>query len=186
MLDLLKKTLLEAPVVSRGSYEYFIHPITDGVPSIHPDLLLEIVHHILGIVEDRVDKIVTIEAMGIPIGAALSVSIGVPLSIIRKRQYWLPGEVAIHQTTGYSKGELFMNGIDKGDRVLVVDDVVSTGGTLISVLEALGRAGAEVIDTIVVIERGDGAQMVREAGHPLHTLIRINVKDGKVHIVDGS
>ena len=46
--------------------------------------------------------------------------------------------------TGYSKSQLFLNGINKGDRVIVVDDVISTGGTLLATLESLKVAGAIV------------------------------------------
>ena len=42
-------------------------------------------------------------------------------------------EFVIDQTTGYSKGEIYLNDIGKGDRVLLVDDVVSTGGTLLPI-----------------------------------------------------
>ena len=51
MLDRLKKSLLEAPVFKRGSYNYFIHPITDGVPEIRPDLIREVVSHIVRIAD---------------------------------------------------------------------------------------------------------------------------------------
>lgn len=70
MLDKLKNSLLEAPVFKRGSYNYFIHPITDGVPEVRPDLIREVTANIVRIANLEVDKIVTVEAMGIPIGIA--------------------------------------------------------------------------------------------------------------------
>jgi len=42
MLERLKKSLLEAPIFKRGSYNYFIHPITDGVPEVRPELIREV------------------------------------------------------------------------------------------------------------------------------------------------
>src|SRR5512136_3502029 len=135
MLDRLKKSLLDAPVFKRGDYNYFIHPITDGVPEIRPDLIREVVSYLVRIADLDVDKIVTIEAMGIPIGIALSQITDIPLVIIRKRKYGLPGEVELSQVTGYSRSQLFLNGVKQGDRIIVVDDVVSTGGTLLATLE---------------------------------------------------
>src|SRR5271157_68674 len=88
----------------------------------------------------------------------------IPFIIIRKRKYDLPGEIAVHQATGYSKGELYLNGITKGDRVLVIDDVISTGGTLKAVIGALEKAGAIIEDIIVVIERGEGKKLIEEQG----------------------
>lgn len=184
MLEILKKSLLDAPVFRRGEYNYFIHPITDGVPQVNPALIREVVSHIIRIADLDVDKIVTIEAMGIPIGMALSLMTDVPLVIIRKRKYGLPGEIEVSQVTGYSKSQLFMNGINKGDRVMVVDDVVSTGGTALATLEALRVAGAEVRDVVVVIQRGNGAALLREQGHKLKTIVRVEVDEKRVAKVE--
>src|SRR5512137_283043 len=134
MLERLKKSLLEAPVFKRGEYNYFIHPITDGVPEIKPDLIREVAGYIVRIADLEVEKIVTIEAMGIPICMALSLITDIPLVIIRKKKYGLPGEIELSQVTGYSKSQLYLNGVKQGDKVIVVDDVVSTGGTLLATL----------------------------------------------------
>jgi len=184
MLEILKRSLLEAPVYKRGEYHYFIHPITDGVPQVKPSLIREVVSQIIRMADMDVDKIVTIEAMGIPIGMALSLATDIPLMIIRKRKYGLPGEIEISQVTGYSKSELFLNGIDEGDRVIVVDDVVSTGGTALATLEALKAAGAIVKDLVVVIERGDGAERLSAKGHGIKTMVRVEVGERGVTKVE--
>jgi len=178
MLSILTQTLLDAPIIPRGDYYYFIHPITDGVPELVPALLTEIADHIIeltGAGTDKIDKIVTIEAMGLPIGTALSITTGIPLVIIRKRKYELPGEIAVHQVTGYSKGELYLNGIQKGDRVMVVDDVISTGGTMKAVIQALKLACAEICDVVAIIERGEGAPELRATGVAIKTLVSVDV-----------
>jgi len=175
MSSILEESLKAAPIIKRGEYHYFIHPITDGVPYLEPELLNEVTDRITDVLEADFDKILTIEAMGIHIGTALALRIGKPLSIIRKRSYDLPSEIEVGQSTGYSKGKLYLNGIMPGDRLVIIDDVVSTGGTLMAVKEAVKRAGAIIVDTIVVIERGDGARRLREAGLPLKTLITIDV-----------
>jgi adenine phosphoribosyltransferase len=124
-----------------------------------------------------VNKIVIVEAMGIPIGVALSLITDIPLCIVRKRNYELPGEVALHQSTGYSKGELYLNGIEAGDRVVVIDDVLSTGGTMKALLQGLALVGAEVQDILVVIKRGEC-----DIGRPYKTLVEIEVDDAGVHV----
>jgi len=180
MLDRLKKSLLDAPVFKRGDYNYFIHPITDGVPEIRPELIREVVSHIVRIADLDVDKIVTVEAMGIPIGIALSMITDVPLVIIRKRKYGLPGEIEVSQITGYSKSQLFLNGIRNGDRVIVVDDVVSTGGTLLATLESLKFAEAIVRDVVVVIRRGGGAEWLKTKGYYIKTMVEVEVNEKRV------
>lgn len=184
MLEKLHESLLNAPIVRRGEYYYFIHPISDGVPFLEPELLEEITDHIMEIADMDVDRILAIEAMGIPLATSLSMKTGIPFSIIRKRPYELDGEIVLSQKTGYSKGELYINAVKKGDRVLIVDDVISTGGTLMALINALKGIGAEVCDTVVVIERGEGVSGMREMGFDVKTLVRISVDKNGVSIED--
>jgi adenine phosphoribosyltransferase len=178
---LLRESLENARVVKFGDYEYFVHPLTDGVPEIHPHLLEEVVDDVLAIADVDVDRIVTAEAMGIPIGTALSLRTGVPFTILRKRRYGLDGETEIGQSTGYSKGALYVNGVKPGDRVLLVDDVVSTGGTLGPVLDAFRDMNVTVKDVVVLVEKGTGrGDVEKRHGIPIHTLAAIDIKDGRV------
>jgi len=174
MLEKLKKTLEEAPVVPMGDYNYVVHPITDGVPYIEPELLNEIIDEIIRPGLPEFDLIVTAEAMGIPIATALSLRTGKPFNIIRKRKYGLPGEVSVSQVTGYSKAKLYINGLNKGDKILFVDDVISTGGTLKATLKALKGMGVEITGIVIVVEKGDGhvkAEISKEFGVDIRTLV---------------
>ncbi len=183
MLEKLKSSLRDSPITKRGEYEYFVHPITDGILLVESDLLIEVAEAIIKFANLDVDKIVCVEAMGIHIATALSLKTNIPFVVVRKRIYNLEGEIAVHQVTGYSAGELYINGIKEGDRVILVDDVVSTGGTMIAVLGALESVGAEIVDILAVIERGDGRERVeRETGYTVKTLVKVDVKDGKVVI----
>ncbi len=180
MLKRLKESLENCPIVKRGEYNYFIHPITDGVPSLDPALLREVANAMIRVLDlDDVCKIVTAEAMGIHIGTTLSLMTDIPLVIMRKRQYFLPGEVAVHQMTGYSKGELYLNGIDPGDRVVIIDDVCSTGGTMSAAVQALEKAGAEIVDICVVIRRGDPGKECR-----YKSLVAVEVSESQVRVVE--
>jgi adenine phosphoribosyltransferase len=179
MLDRLVQTLETCPMVKRGDYNYFIHPITDGVPVVDPALLREVCCAMVKMLDlNNIDKIVVVEAMGIHIGSVLSTMTDIPMTIMRKREYRLPGEIAVHQATGYSKGELYLNGITEGDRVVIIDDVISTGGTMRALLQALEIAGADVVDVCIAIQRGDPS-----IGRPYKSLVKINVTE-KVHVVD--
>ncbi|RNI13962.1 purine phosphoribosyltransferase family protein [Methanohalophilus sp. RSK] len=184
MLEILKKSLKKAPIVKRGKYPYFIHPITDGVPAIDPKLLDEISDYIIEYCDMNVDRILSIEAMGIPLATAISLKTGIPFSIVRKRQYQLPGEIKISQSTGYSKGELYINGVGKGNRILLVDDVISTGGTLRFLVKALEEKGVTISDIIVIVGRGDGVQQLAEQGIKVKTLVDINVSEDGVSILE--
>ena len=122
--------------------------------------------------------------MGIPLAVPLSQQLGVPFAVVRKRRYGLPGEIEVDQVTGYSKGCLYINGVRAGDRVVIVDDVLSTGGTLRPLVLALREAGAEVVDVLVVVEKGGNRPALeRELGMPVHTLVKVEVRNGRLAVV---
>ena len=185
-VELLKDSVVKAPVVWKEGYPYFVHPLSDGVPRQSAELLTAARDLISeGVDWESVDIILGIEAMGIPLAAALCLSSGKPLVIGRKRQYGLPGEVSIDQSTGYSKGEIFLNDIDQGARVLIVDDVVSTGGTLHPVLKAVEESGAIVQDCWIVFEKGEGMNNIRTSGDwPLNSLVRIEMQGDKIVVLE--
>ena len=185
-VELLKESVVKAPVVWKEGYPYFVHPLSDGVPRQSAELLSAARDLISeGVDWDSIDIILGIEAMGIPLAAALCLSSGKPLVIGRKRQYGLPGEVSIDQSTGYSKGEIFLNDIEQGARVLIVDDVVSTGGTLHPVLKAVQENGAIVQDCWIVFEKGEGMNNIRSSGDwPLNSLVRIEMQGDKIVVLE--
>src|SRR2546426_3893619 len=144
-LDRLRASLAESPIVRFGDYEYFVHPITDGTPLGRPEVLDEVLSELVRIGDwSRCDKIVTAESMGFPLAAGLAVRVHKSYVFVRKRAYGLPGEVSLKQTTGYSKTDMFINNIRRGDRVVFVDDVISTGGALFAVGEALRAPRAQI------------------------------------------
>jgi adenine phosphoribosyltransferase len=183
-MDRLRQSLLDAPIIEKGDYEYFVHPISDGVPMLRPELLREIVIRIIRKAEiENVDKIVTPAAMGIHISTAVSLMTDIPLVVIRKRSYGLDGEVSLSKQTGYSEGEMFINDVEPGDRVLVLDDVLSTGGTMAAILDALTEIGTEIADVVAVIKKA-GHNKLDETDHHVKTLINVTVEDSEVEIVD--
>jgi adenine phosphoribosyltransferase len=184
-MDKLKQSLLDAPIIEKEGYHYFVHPISDGVPMLRPELLREIVIKIIRKAElDDVDKIVTPAAMGIHISTAVSLMTDIPLVVVRKRQYGLDGEVALSQVTGYSENEMYVNDVYEGDRVLVLDDVLSTGGTLAALTGALEDIGADICDIVCVIKKADGENKLDESGYDAKTLINVVVEDGEVVVTD--
>ena len=183
----LRESLKAAPVIWKGEYPYFIHPITDGVPRMHPDLLTAITEIVVDRVDwNGVDLLLGIEAMGLPLTAPLSMATGIPLVIARKRSYGLEGEVEIDQSTGYSKGAMYLNNLNQGERIAILDDVLSTGGTLEAVIEGVRRAGAHVTEIIAVVEKGGGLERLRGL-YPdirIQSLVRLEMDGSTVVLLD--
>jgi len=190
MLELLKDALENAPVVRKGEYSYFINPLQGVSPPLQPDLLMEIARAIVRIANLDVNRIVTAEVMGIHISSLVSCLTGIPLVIIRKKEFGLPGEVEFTSEKSYrqiakeEEVKLYINSIQKGNRILIIDDVMSEGGTVIGMIKGLQKAGAIVKDVVVVINRGRGLERVKkETGHDVKTLADVEVRGGKVHIL---
>ncbi|WP_299233790.1 hypoxanthine/guanine phosphoribosyltransferase [Natronomonas sp.] len=186
-MDQLRRSLLEAPIIEKEGYHYFVHPISDGVPMLEPGLLREIVIKIIRKARlENVDKIVTPAAMGIHISTAVSLMTDIPLVVIRKREYGLEGETPLFQETGYSENQMYINDVTEGDNVLVLDDVLSTGGTLSAVCGALEDIGANIVDVVAVIKKTDGENELDGSAYSAKTLINVTVEDGAVVVVDPS
>ncbi len=85
--------------------------------------------------------------------------------------------------TGYSEQNLYINQLNKGEKILLIDDVVSTGGTYIAVIKALKKIGVEIKDAIAVIEKGKGKKIVKDkTGCSLTTIIKMDVINNEVVI----
>ena len=185
-LTVLQDSLRGAPIIWKGEYPYFIHPISDGIPRMEAEVLRATRDLIVSMVDwSQIDLIVSVEAMGLPLLAAVGEATGKPTVVIRKRSYGMEGEVRVDVSTGYSSSTAYINDISSGERILVVDDVISTGGTLEPLLESLEGMGAVLQEVIVAIEKGDGRERLSEERPewPIRTLARIDIVDGKVEIV---
>ena len=124
-VEMLEDSVRSAPVIWKGEYPYFIHPLTDGVPRSSSDLMAAARDLLIQRVDwENVDLILSIEAMGLPLASLLSVATGIPTVVARKRSYGLDFETVVDQSTGYSKGSIWINDVKPGERILVVDDVI--------------------------------------------------------------
>lgn len=110
------------------------------------------------------DYIFTAEAKSIPLAYAMARQSGRPYVVARKRlKVYMADPIEIKVVSITTKGEqsLFVDGNDaammKGKRVLVVDDVISTGATLKALKEFIEKAGAEPVSVMAVLAEGDAA-----------------------------
>ncbi|MBC64626.1 MAG: adenine phosphoribosyltransferase [Euryarchaeota archaeon] len=185
-LTILHESLRGSPIIWKGEYPYFIHPISDGIPRMDAEVLRATRDLIVESVDwTNIDLIVTVEAMGLPLLAAVGDATGKPTVVIRKRSYGMEGETRVDVSTGYSQSTVYINDIKPGERILIVDDVISTGGTLEPLLETLENMGVILQDIVIAIEKGDGRERLNNERPewPVRSLARIDIIDGKVEIV---
>jgi len=124
----------------------------------------------------NIDALVTPEVKAVPLAHAISVRTGIPYIVARKTEkpYMVDAvsKTVLSITTGKPQ-DLVIDGANiphiKGKRVAIIDDVVSTGGTLNSLTELLNEIGGEVAATLVVFTEGDERDDVITLGHlPLY------------------
>ena len=186
-MGVLEESLKGAPIIWKGDYPYFIHPISDGIPRMDPEVLKAVSTLIVESTDwEGVDLIVSVEAMGLPLLAAVGEATGIPTVVIRKRSYGMAGEVAVDVSTGYSSSTIYINDIAPGEKIVIVDDVISTGGTLEPLLERLEEMGVILRDIVIAIEKGEGrSRLNRERPEwPIRSLARIEIVDGQVQMAD--
>ncbi len=127
-------------------------------------------------VPDGIDVLVTPEVKALPLAHALSLRTGLPYVVVRKTEKpYMVGarrHTVLSITTGAPQ-DLVIDGADmprlRGRRVAIVDDVVSTGGTLTALTELLEGVGASVAATLAVFTEGDAREDVIALGHlPLY------------------
>ena len=183
----LRGSLEKAPIIWKGDYPYFIHSITDGVPRLDPDVLQAVIDLVVERVDwQEIDAIIGIEAMGLPLCAPLSLAVNKPLIVVRKRSYGLEGEVKIDQSTGYSKGEMYINDIKDGERIFIMEDVISTGGTMRAVLKGLSDTKAVVSVVMTVVEKDEGMNQLKSEFPSINfeSLVNLHMDGAKVVLHD--
>lgn len=123
----------------------------------------------------RVDIICGIEARGFILGAAMAYKMGLGFIPIRKKGK-LPGETHSQDYEleyGVDTIEIHTDAIDKGQKVLLVDDLLATGGTALGAHKLISKSGGEVVEACFIVDLPDlgGGEKLNQAGIPWFALV---------------
>ena len=123
----------------------------------------------------KIDQIAGIEARGFIIGGAIAHQLSAGFVPIRKRGK-LPHEtvrVAYSLEYGLDEMEMHKDAIAPGERVILVDDLIATGGTAAAAVKLLKEIGANVVAAVFVINLPDlgGSRKIEALGVPVRTLV---------------
>jgi orotate phosphoribosyltransferase len=125
-----------------------------------PSLLRELARRFARFVTADVDRIAGAELGGIALAAATSLETSKPFVIVRTSR-----------KVDYGPGKLIEGRLDQGDRVLLVEDVATSGGQAIEACKTLMGAGATVVGVVVTIDRQEGGrEAIEAAGHQFAAL----------------
>lgn len=107
-------------------------------------------------------KLAGVELGAVPILVATAVAKNVPYLIIRKERK-------------HGTGKLTIGEIEKGETIGIIEDVVTTGGSVLKAAKYLRENGAQVSDAYCVVDREEGGvELLKENGLNLHPIIRIS------------
>jgi len=126
-----------------------------------PDLACRVIKELINVIDVEYDAVVGVATAGIPLAAFIAFIKRVPMGYVRveRKDHGLESKI---------------EGVVEGRRVLVVDDVATTGMSLLSASRALRSMGAEVVAAAAVVDREQGAEeTLASAGIRLYSLIKI-------------
>ena len=125
-----------------------------------------------------IDVVAGLDARGFIIGAALAYQLNVGFVPIRKKGKlpFTTVEETYELEYGSATVELHADAVKPGDRVLLIDDLIATGGTMMAGRRLLERLGAEVTEGAAIVDLPElgGSARLRESGLPLFTLVEFD------------
>jgi adenine phosphoribosyltransferase len=131
----------------------------------------ELANHYAGV---KIDRVAGIEARGFIVGAALAYHLGVGFVPIRKKGK-LPAETVgqdYELEYGTDRIEMHVDAVSQGERVLLVDDLIATGGTAIAACKLIESMGGKIVECCFVIDLPDlgGRARLEKHGHKVFAL----------------
>jgi orotate phosphoribosyltransferase len=129
----------------------------------HPDLLRSVSHHLAKILPEGTAAVAGVELGGIPLVTAVSLASGLPAIFVRSTK----------KTYGTAKR---IEGLyEKGMKVTLVEDVVTTAGAALDGIETLKAEGLRVLGVVAIVDRGEGGrEAFAKAGVPFKPLFLID------------
>jgi adenine phosphoribosyltransferase len=122
----------------------------------------------------KIDKVVAVEARGFIFGGAVAHRIGAGFVPVRKKGKlpWKTSSITYELEYGSDTLEMHRDAIEKGDRVLIVDDLLATGGTVKAVTNLVKQHQGKIIGIVFLIELADLRGKEKLKGYPVFSLIK--------------
>lgn len=126
--------------------------------------------------EEKIDMVAGLDARGFIFGPVLAYELGVGFIPIRKKGKLPYKTVAESYTLEYGEVttvEMHVDAMKAGDRVLIIDDLIATGGTMLAACKLVEKLGATVVECAVVNDLLylNGSRTIKDAGFPVYSIL---------------
>ena len=124
--------------------------------------------------DQKIDKIIGIESRGFIFGAPLAYKLNIGFVPIRKKGK-LPGETFIAKYDleyGSDQIEIHIDSLKKGEKVVLIDDLIATGGTVLAAIELITKMQAEIVENLFLIDLPflGGSQKIVKLGQKVFSI----------------
>ena len=185
------KKIIEAfdrqPIINLKGRRYILNPLIDHMPNTPHELILDVVKELSKLTDlKKVNKIVGEEDRGGYIAALIAYKNKKDLAMVKWNPLGLEGDHAVNFRNAYTKGKMYLHGISKGDKVILVEDLIDSGGTIIAMIKLLKRVGVKIYGIIAVAEKIDyhGREKIRKAtGYDVKCLLKVSCSEEKSTVV---
>lgn len=181
----IRSVFVGVPVVrGKDGYPYSFFSLTDSTPPIRPSLIEDMADLLVYHGSFRKADLIVSEADrgGGPLTQAVAVRTGLPYTLANWYPEEIQGQIAAKASVGFSgTGFIYLNGITPGQKVILVDDLLSSGGTALALIEAVEQAGAQVIEALFVGEKwdiGGRERIAQKYNIPIKTLVQFTANGG--------
>jgi len=176
---MVREAFRGCPLVPVNGRQFVLNPLTEQIPATSPELLRDAARWVAEVADfSKATKIAGEEDKGAILVAATALLVGLPFGLARWQSSGLQGQIKVPFECEYTNGDLYLNGVEPNDRVVIVDDVISTGGTMVSLIQAIRQCGSEIVDVVCVAEKSAyrGVERVRdETGITIKTLLKLDL-----------
>jgi len=166
------------PLIPLQDRKYLVNPLTDQEPAATYELINDVVEELSTLSDfTHATKIVGEEDRGGFIAALMAYVHKLPFGMVKWSPNGLEGQLAADFRNAYVGGKMFLNGVVKGDKVIIVEDMIDSGGTIIAMIGLLRYAGVEILDIIAIAEKEEYegiARIQQETGYAVKKLIRFS------------
>src|SRR3989338_3042815 len=170
---------------------YLANTLTDHTPSTSPLVLKQAINAIMrkiGNKLEKANKIIGEEERGGYIAACLSLEANLPFCLTKQNPCKIPVEIGVEFPMIYNNNmTMYLNGLSTNDKVLIVDDIIDSGGTMIAIINALQKMNIEIVKAIALVQRVEkqGIRRIKEVtGIDVETIIKIDTSGEKSVVIN--